>query len=1328
MPRFPDYRAEIGLNPGSTPQVRTGAEAIGQGLQALGSGLNAAAEGLAAYQAKTARENAFDDEVRFNQRNRERQAEFEAATRTMPPGGSGFAAQYMQTTQKSDSALLAKTSPGNRAAFAARLSGQRDIDVEKAALYEQQYRAGYEARELEASRAEAEQAITRNPAARADEQRRYFEQIDRSGLPLAQKSALKQTGRQGFAATDWNARYGEDPEAGAAAFGRAPVPRGRFQTRLVSGGQTDIEGLSSATKALLDGMVAAGVVPELKVKSGRRDEATNAAAGGARGSQHLAGNALDIDITGKSDAEKAAILAAAVAGGARGIGLYAGGRSLHVDTRQAPTVWGLDAADAYRGLKKPDGTPDIEATLARAPAWARPTLEKLYGEPAGTLPLPAFGETPVDASPGALDYFGLVRRHESGGNDQAASRGPDGQTIAVGRYQFTAGTWAALAQKHPGLELSADGSSDPRQQEKAMRALTADNQAALAQAGLPITGANTYMAHFLGAAGAVKFLQALEENPDRSAAELFPAAAASNKGVFYDHNSGGARSLAEVYRRQTAMFGADAGQPVYSAGPGYADAPADPAFADISPRDQDRLLDQATTRRREGESLSRGALESGVRDATRDLTTIGRHDGPLPGIADFTKAYGPQTGARRYADFQRVVGLGADIDAIQAMTPAEQTAWLARFAPQGNGPDPEGARDRYARAEQAIALNRAFRSKDPNAYVRALNPRIDQLWTEAGTSPERLKTALSATNAAMDRLGMPVEERRLMPKAMVDQALAAFGDTGKPMAQRLAPLRAAIVAGADAKAQQAIFGQMVAAGLPPMLEYAAIAYARGDAALADRFATAALGSPDANGRATGGADDASFASPVAAANTAAGPAPMRSLSGPAIDLGPASAQAFGSSLAGNERTSRAETVRARMIDSAMRNNGGDRLAAIAQTDRDLASLQGDGWVPGMYMHAPVAGAGTQLAFQNTTNNPAFPGATKNDGASNIGKGLGAGLPSVISEKISNDIWPQPEGGSENYPGTSIRKSYHVSVDPLGKVLVPPAITRLFLDGQKDFAPDLPAEFRERSLSIEIGNVNSAIQDARFQLMRAERQGDPQPYYTATSWDGLSYDVAFAPSKEADDTVTAIRPRGRLTNWAQQAIGQKDPMPGAWWGTPPESLPKPAPSSSIGTSEGGSKQDTRNSSTPDTEVSPADAQNPTTNTGQGGKRKPPRGDGELAPPPDEPDQPASRLTSRIEESSYATKLAKSLSQQARKDVDNILGQYAKGNQNPGIGSKPIGSRFTELRGKNGGRAIIARTGRNEYDIVGTFQAHVRGDTQNSATIKRLIADYLARRAK
>ncbi|MEW9309891.1 phage tail tip lysozyme [Labrys neptuniae] len=382
----------------------------------------------------------------------------------------------------------------------------------------------------------------------------------------------------------------------------------------------------------------------------------------------------------------------------------------------------------------------------------------------------------------------------------------------------------------------------------------------------------------------------------------------------------------------------------------------DPVVASLSADDRSGLVSFARAQRSQGQAVAQGDLEPRVQDATRALTTIGRYDGRLPTAAEFSASYGPQDGARRYRGFERTLGLGADITAIRAMTPAEQTAWLAARAPKGQRPGMHPAfeteRQLHERGSEAIALNQAFRRKDPNGYIRSLHPQIDRLWTEAGTSPERLKAALAATNAAMDRLGMPVEERRLMPKAMVDQALAAFGDTSKPMAQRLAPLRAALVASADPGAQQAIFGQMVSAGLPPMLEYAAIAYAKGDAALAERFATGALGRPDANGRATGGADDTSFASPVAAANTAAGPAPMRSLSGPTIDLGPAAAQALGSSLTGDERSNRAATVRTRMIEDAMRTNGGDRLAVIAQTDRDLASLGDDGWVPGMFMRGP----------------------------------------------------------------------------------------------------------------------------------------------------------------------------------------------------------------------------------------------------------------------------------------------------------------------------------------------------------------------------------------
>jgi transglycosylase-like protein with SLT domain len=55
-----------------------------------------------------------------------------------------------------------------------------------------------------------------------------------------------------------------------------------------------------------------------------------------------------------------------------------------------------------------------------------------------------------------------------------------------------------------------------------------------------------YMAHFLGASGAARFIRAAEANPNAKAAALFPRAAHANNTVFYD-KSGQARSLKQVY-------------------------------------------------------------------------------------------------------------------------------------------------------------------------------------------------------------------------------------------------------------------------------------------------------------------------------------------------------------------------------------------------------------------------------------------------------------------------------------------------------------------------------------------------------------------------------------------------------------------------------------------------------------------------------------------------------------------------------------------------------------------------------------------------------------
>jgi hypothetical protein len=60
------------------------------------------------------------------------------------------------------------------------------------------------------------------------------------------------------------------------------------------------------------------------------------------------------------------------------------------------------------------------------------------------------------------------------------------------------------------------------------------------------TEGELYIAHFLGANGAKRFLSLKASNPNASAAAAFPDAARANKSIFY--NSSGARSIDDAYR------------------------------------------------------------------------------------------------------------------------------------------------------------------------------------------------------------------------------------------------------------------------------------------------------------------------------------------------------------------------------------------------------------------------------------------------------------------------------------------------------------------------------------------------------------------------------------------------------------------------------------------------------------------------------------------------------------------------------------------------------------------------------------------------------------
>ncbi len=142
---------------------------------------------------------------------------------------------------------------------------------------------------------------------------------------------------------------------------------------------------------------------------------------------------------------------------------------------------------------------------------------------------------------------------ESSLNPNARAAG----SSAAGLFQFTRGTWQRTLSRHAdahGLGWAAGVAGGAAAQAlrfdadaSAMMAaeLARDNGAMLsAQLGRQPDAAELYLAHFLGAGGASRFLATLASDPGRSAAALLPDAAAANRAVFY--GAGGARSVGDV--------------------------------------------------------------------------------------------------------------------------------------------------------------------------------------------------------------------------------------------------------------------------------------------------------------------------------------------------------------------------------------------------------------------------------------------------------------------------------------------------------------------------------------------------------------------------------------------------------------------------------------------------------------------------------------------------------------------------------------------------------------------------------------------------------------
>jgi hypothetical protein len=176
----------------------------------------------------------------------------------------------------------------------------------------------------------------------------------------------------------------------------------------------------------------------------------------------------------------------------------------------------------------------------------------------------------------SFEYLLATAKMESNFNPTASAS----TSSARGLYQFIDQTWLGTV-KEAGAQLgygqyadaitkSSSGGysvSDPAARNSIMK--LRDDPAAASSMAAVLTQSNSfkltgkigrrptdgelYMAHFMGVGGAAKLINNAQDNPQASAAGLFPNAAAANRSIFYDR-SGQARTVSEVYSVLTARY------------------------------------------------------------------------------------------------------------------------------------------------------------------------------------------------------------------------------------------------------------------------------------------------------------------------------------------------------------------------------------------------------------------------------------------------------------------------------------------------------------------------------------------------------------------------------------------------------------------------------------------------------------------------------------------------------------------------------------------------------------------------------------------------------
>lgn len=184
------------------------------------------------------------------------------------------------------------------------------------------------------------------------------------------------------------------------------------------------------------------------------------------------------------------------------------------------------------------------------------------------------------------------------------------------------------------------------------------------------------------------------------------------------------------------------------------------------------------------------------------------------------------------------VQTGRDIFDMKTMSATEIAQMVAGAQPTSSGNDAAIEEKRYSALASAAQTTVKDRETDPVTYVRDAFPSVRQAWQDVASGTGDMASAIAKTVSAQHDLG--IRNVEVLPKEIAEQSVARFKMPDLSDEDRLRTVTSAVFATKEPSQQRAIFDQLVDTGLPPMIEGAIEASARGDEGAAHRLMQAAI--------------------------------------------------------------------------------------------------------------------------------------------------------------------------------------------------------------------------------------------------------------------------------------------------------------------------------------------------------------------------------------------------------------------------------------------------------------------------------------------------------